>query len=139
MKHHEEAMAEMRPEEIVLNELMREYKRIADAQSEACKMLDIQIENLTETRQILAEPYQHKLTDIEAQMRLPMLDRQASFVCLFGKINFRKGAVRRTWQLDALDTICANRPEIKDAIWMFREEKTGEPSITVKLAEIGVI
>ncbi len=138
MKSYEAAKAEMRPDEITLNELMREYKRIADEQSEACKLLDIQIENLTETRQILAEPYQYKLADIEAQIRLPMLDRQGSFICSFGKINFRKGAVRRTWNLDALDQICEARKDIKNVIWMFREEKDGEPSITVKLADVEV-
>jgi len=125
----------MKPEEVVLNELMREYKRIADEQAEACKMIDIQIENLSETRQILAEPYQHTLAELEAKIRLPMLDYQHTFVSSYGKINFRKGAVRRSWDLDALDKICNAKPLIYDAIWVFREEKIGEPSITVKLAE----
>ena len=126
----------MNTEEITLNDMMREYKRIADAQAEACKMLDIQIENLSETRQILAEPYQHKLADIEAQIRLPMIDRQSSFICSFGKINFRKGATRRSYNLDALDQLANHDAYIKDKIWAFRTETTGEPSITVKLAEV---
>ncbi len=126
-------LEELRPEETQLLALMQEYKRIADGQSEACKMLDIQIENLNETRQILAEPYQHKLSDIEALMKLPMLDYQHTFKCSAGSINYRKGAVRRTWNLDALDQICTAKPEIKNEIWAFRQETIGEPSITVKI------
>ena len=71
-------------------------------------------------------------------IRLPMLDYQHTFICSVGKINFKKGAVRRTWNLDALDQICSAKPEIKEAIWPFREEKTGEPSISIKLADAEV-
>lgn len=35
--------------------------------------------------------------------------------------------------IDKTDQICAAKPEIKEEIWAFREEKVGEPSISVKL------
>ena len=118
-----------------LNELMREYHEIICNKNEACKFLDIQIENLIETRDAIAEPFQQKLFDIEFKIRLPMFDRKESFVCQYGKINYRKGVVRRIWNLDALDLVCKSKPEIKNEIWHFREEKVSEPTITIKVEE----
>lgn len=116
-----------------LNALMAMYRDTTDAQKEACKELDVEIERLQEQKHTIASVYITRLEDIEAKMRQPMLDRKSTFVCAYGKINFRKGAVRRTWNLDALDQICNAKPEVKEEIWALREEKTGEPSISVKL------
>lgn len=133
MKTYEDAKAEMRPEEIVLNELLTKYKILNSNLSEECKDIDADIERLQNTRRLMAEPYLKGIEDIEAQIKLPMLEYQHTFISSSGKINFRKGAVRRTWNLDALDQICEVRKDIKNVIWAFREEKTGEPSISIKL------
>jgi hypothetical protein len=116
-----------------LTELMKEYRQTVYELEAECHNVNEDIINLTEIRNTLARPYQDKLANLEAKIRLPMLDRKASFVCEFGKISYRKGATRRTWNLDALDMICAAKPEIKENIWAFREEETGKPSITVKV------
>ncbi len=120
---------------VTLNALMMEYKQNVHEIKNACHDVDEQIANLSEIRNSLARPYQERLNEIETQIRLPMLDRASSFVCAYGKIGYRKGAVRRTWNLDALDQICEAKPEIKEQIWPFREEKTGEPSISIKVVE----
>lgn len=124
---------ELKPEELLLNELMQEYSGTVYQLEETCQKLNTQIDELTKMRDYIGQPYINALKDIEAKMHLPMLERKATFVCAFGKINFRKGATTRKWNLDALDQICAAKPEIKENIWAFREEKVGEPSITVKL------
>ena len=116
-----------------LTELMKEYRQTVYDLDMKCHDINEEIDRMTEVRNILTRPYQDKLADLEAKIRLPMLDRKASFDCEFGKISYRKGAVRRTWNLDALDQICAAKPEIKENIWAFREEKIGDPSITVKV------
>lgn len=127
---------ELRPEELELNELMWAYRVTTDNLEDACENLDAEIRRLQEAKSIIAEPYQKTLETLEMKMRLPMLDRQSTFTCSFGKINFRKGAVRRIWNLDALDQVCAAKPEVKENIWAFRSEVMGEPSITVKLNEV---
>jgi len=118
---------------VILNDLMRGYEQTAKERDTLCNTIDAQIAGLQETRRLLAEPFEVKLAEIEAKMRQPMLDRAATFVCSYGKVAYRKGAVRRSWNLDALDQICNAKPEVKEQIWAFREEKIGEPSITVKL------
>lgn len=124
----------LKSEELLLDELMREYSGTVYQLEEACQELSMQIEELIKARDYIKQPYVNILNDLEAKMRLPMLERKATFICSFGKINFRKGATTRKWNLDALDQICAAKPEVKENIWAFREEKVGEPSITVKVA-----
>lgn len=133
MKIHEEVKGEMRPEEVMLNELLREYAATNDNLCGACEELDREIERLQNARRCLAEPYEKMLADIETKIRLPMLDRKSSFISSIGKINFRKGAVRRTYNAEALDQLCVAKPEIKDTIWPFRTETVGEPVISIKL------
>ena len=118
---------------VELNDLMNEYHGIIDYKNHACETIDAQIAGLQETRRMLSEPFDKQIAELEAKMRQPMLDRAATFVCAYGNINFRKGVVRRTWNSDALDQICRAKPEVKEQIWAFREEKTGEPSISIKL------
>lgn len=127
------SIEELRPEELVLYELMRKYRITTDQLEDACDTIDAEIRQLQDARRLVAEPYEKVLADIEAKIRLPMFDRKAAFICNFGKISFRKGATRRTWNLDALDQICGVKPEVREAIWAFRTETTGEPSISIKL------
>ncbi len=129
MKTYDEVKKEMRPEEIVLNDLMREYAATASNLCESCEELDAEIGRLQVARRMIAEPYEKIMADIETKIRIPMLDYQHTFISSFGRINYRKGAVRRSWNLDALDQICTAKSEI----WPFREEKVGEPSISIKL------
>lgn len=119
-------------DEILLN-LLKEYKEKSDAILFQCASLDAEIRKLTETRNMIAKPYQDSLIEIENKIRMPMMDRKATFTSDVGKITYRKGAVRRSWNLDALDQICASKMEVKEAIWAFRDEKTGEPTISIKL------
>lgn len=127
------SIEELRPEEVTLYELMREYHEKSEKLALQCAGVDAEIKKLTALREMIAKPYQDNLADIEAKIRLPMLDRKTSFICNFGKISYRKGATRRTWNLDALDQVCGAKPEVKEAIWAFRAETVGEPSISVKL------
>ncbi len=120
---------------IVLNALMMEYKQNAQEIQNACRDIDEQLANLSEIRKALAQPYQDRLNEIEAQMRQPMLDRATSFVCEYGKIGYRKGAVRRSYNIESLDMLCNAEPEVKKLIWPFRSETVVEPSISIKVVE----
>ena len=132
-----EVIKQLRPEEVALNELLNEYKQISAKVDNAVKDINRQIEELIEIRSEISKPYLDELNDIEARIRLPMLEYKHTFISSAGKINYRKGAVRRTWNLDALDQICEAKPSIKNEIWAFREEKTGEPTISIKINEEG--
>jgi len=133
MKTYEDAKSEMRQEEIVINDLLREYKETTVEMIDRCKYIDANLATLTKEREENARPYQEKLAELEAQIRIPMLEYQHTFISSSGKINFRKGAVRRTWNLDALDALAYADAYIKDKIWAFRTESVGEPSISIKL------
>lgn len=118
-----------------LNELLKEYlQTVYDLEMEVHNVNE-EIDRLTEIKDCLAKPYQDKIINLEMKIRLPMLDRKQTFVCQYGKINFRKGATTRKWNLNALDQICEAKPEIKEQIWAFREVKIGEPTITIKIEE----
>ena len=97
------ATTELKDDMVVLNSLMKEYKQEAIELANDCHCIDEEIANLTEVRNSLAKPHQDKLAELEEKMRPAMLTRAKTFICSFGKINFRKGAVRRSWNLDALD------------------------------------
>ncbi len=126
-------LEELKPEETQLLALTNEYHEIVIEMNNDCYNVNVEIARWTEVRDTLAKPHQDKLIELEAKMRLPMLDYQHTFKCSAGSINYRKGAVRRTWNLDALDQICTAKPEVKNEIWAFRQETIGEPSITVKI------
>jgi hypothetical protein len=133
MKSYEQAKAEMRPEEIIINDLLREYKEITVEMIDRCKYIDANLIALTKEKEENARPYLEKLAELEAQIRIPMLERKATFISSSGKINFRRGATRRSYNLDALDKLAYADAYIKDKIWAFRTETTGEPSISIKL------
>lgn len=126
-------LEELKPEETQLLALITEYRQIMYDMGADCHELDEELEGIQKERNERAKPYQEKLAILEIQMRLPMLDYQHTFKCSAGSINYRKGAVRRTWNLDALDQICTAKPEVKNEIWAFRKETIGEPSITVNI------
>ena len=132
-----EVIKQLRPEEVTLLELLSEYKQISNKVDNAVKDINRQIEELIAVRSGISKPYLDILNDIEAKIRAPMLEYKHTFISSVGKINYRKGAVRRTWNLDALDQICEAKPSIKSEIWAFREEKTGEPTISIKLNSEG--
>lgn len=135
MKSYEEAITKLRPEEVDLLTLMQEYKQVSNQLKDYCKDLDFDINKLMKERSEREKPFREKLADLETKMRLPMMDRKESFICSFGKINFRKGSVLRKWNLDALDQVCAADEVIKKIIWPFRTETVGEPSISIKLED----
>ncbi len=121
--------------EVELIELMQKYATEINEMDVECHNVNEDISRLVEIRDSLLKPHQESINKIVEAMKPLMFERKASFICSRGKIEFRKGAVRRTWNLDALDQICDARTEIRNAIWPFRTEKVGEPSISVKLGD----
>lgn len=116
-----------------LNALMAEYVQESNDLKNDCQNVDAEIAHWTEIRNLLAKPHQDKLAELESKMYQPMLDRAATFVCAYGKISYRKGAVRRTYNAESLDMLCNAESEVKKLIWPFRSETVGEPSISIKL------
>ncbi len=123
-----------KPEEN-LNELMREYSTTVFKLEEVCQQLNTEIDKLTAMRDNIKKPYVDILIDIETKMRLLIFDRKASFFCAYGKINYRKGATRGSWDSDALDNICDADVYVKTLIWPHRKVTTSEPSIQIKLGD----
>ena len=136
LKSYAEAIAELKPEEVELLELTKEYWQVSNELKDHCKYIDADIEKLINARKEREKQFLEKLADIEQKTRILMIDRKSTFICSFGKINYRKGAITRKWNLDALDQICAADEPLKLKIWPFRTEKEGEPVISIKPADL---
>lgn len=119
--------------EEILKELLREYKKNHIAMLEECKSIDEQILNLQAYRKSLAEPYQNIFNDIEMKARLIMNDRKKSFKSDNGKITYYSAGVKRSWNLDALDSICDSNPTVKQFIWPFRKAEPFDARILIKV------
>ena len=130
---YEEMIKELKPEEVILLELMQQYKNITNELKDNCKHIDADIEKLMKEKSEREKPFKDKLEDLESKIRIPMMDRKSTFACSFGKINFRKGSIIRKWNLDALDQVCTADEAIKKTIWPFRTETQGEPGISIKI------
>ncbi len=119
------------PEEI--KELLQEYKNNQDALYKEVSSVNEEIARLQSYRNSLTEPYQSILEGLEFRIKSIMLEAKQSYECEIGKVTYRKGGVRRSWDLDALDSVCKFDPHIKELIWGHRGETPFAPSISIKL------
>lgn len=116
----------------MFDELIRLVHKVRAAKAERVRELERQINELTQQRGILAEPFEKQEADLIAEWRDRVIQYGKPFKCADGKIAYRKGATRRSWDLDGLDALCAADGEAKELIWRYRHVTVGEPSFTVE-------
>lgn len=116
-----------------IKELLQEYKENQDALYKEVSSVNEEIARLQSYRNSLAEPYQSILENLEFRIKTIMLEAKQSYECEIGKVTYRKGGVRRSWDLDSLDSVCKFDPHIKEVIWSYRIETPFAPSISIKL------
>lgn len=126
--------------EQLIEQYMRELSEQAAACSAACAEADKELEEMQHQLEIkasarvkLAEPFVNKMDELRERIKSLALVGMKTIKCQYGQVKYRKGGVRRSWDLDPLDSICAAFPEIKDRIWPFRHETTTDPSVTIEL------
>ncbi len=121
--------------EDMLTNMLLEYKEKQDILKKVTLSIDLEIARLQSYRNKLTEPIYGVLQDIETKIRIVVLDTKQSYVCEYGKITYRKGGIKRSWDLDALDHVCEFDEHIKEVIWTHRKETSFVPSILIKLSE----
>lgn len=116
-----------------LKALLQEYKENQEAIKKETESVDLEIARLQSYRDSLTYPYESTIQDIVTRIRVIMFGMKKSYDCDIGRISYRKGGVKRSWDLDALDLSCKIDDHIKSVIWQFRKETPFEPSISIKL------
>ncbi len=118
-----------------LKSLLQQYKNNQESLKKEVELVDTEIVRLQSYRDGLAYPYMGILQDIETKIKAIMLETKQSYVCDIGRITYRKGGVKRSWDLDGLDFSCKVDDHIKAVLWQFRKETPFDPSISIKLDE----
>jgi len=123
--------------ELKLYELMSDLQKVSiDLENAIEPYMTIVEENLKKQEEV-SVPYSKRCEEIQNQIKKLTLLRAKSLKTGSGNITYVKGANRRNWNLDALDTICETDEYIKEKIWDFREENLGEPQVRIKVETKG--
>lgn len=130
-------------QEVVLNDLMKEYKQVRDDMMSEVRALDDAIATLQEERGIRVAPFEKSLEVLEAKIWLPLQDWATAqeakkagktFICPAGKITHFRASLRIAYDADALDKICSANQGVKDVIYPFRSEKPVEARMQIKVS-----
>lgn len=119
--------------ETILTDLLREYKEKQDTLNGVTTSIDIEIARLQTYRDGLAKPLYDILQDLETKIKTVMLETKETYTCMYGRITYKKGGVRRSWDLEALDSVCEFDQHIKEVIWAHRRETPFAPTVSIKL------
>lgn len=124
----------------LINQYMRELYDITAQCNDECTALDFaiadmrhQVEILANERNKKAKPFEERAAKLREQIEALALAAAESFNCEYGHVKYKKGSERRSWNLDAMDDICAADEELKKKIWPFRKVSTTDPSVAIEL------
>lgn len=119
--------------EIEVTNLMQELQQVSkEIEIIIAPYIAIVEENLKKQDEVSA-PLGIKSAEIQEKIKKLILLRGKSLKTGSGNATYRKGAIRRSWDLDKLDQICDTDGIVKAKIWNFRKETEGEPSVTIKV------
>lgn len=124
--------------ELELANLMQELQRNAIVLETVVTPFSRLIENINKDMEQVSNPYNEKSVKIQNRIKELAFIRRKSFKTGSGNITYVRGAVRRNWDLDALDEICESDIYVKEKIWNLREEKEGEPQVRIKVEKGGI-
>lgn len=123
--------------ELKLYELMSELQKVSiDIENTMNPYIDV-IEEASKKMDEVSEPLSVKSVEIQEKIKELTLLRAKSLKSGFGSITYRKGGVRRKWDLDKLDLVCKDDIYVKDQIWNFRKEEKFEPQVLIKIEKDG--
>jgi hypothetical protein len=119
--------------ELELYNLMGQLKQVSLAIENATKIQLEQVETLLRDIEIISEPYSKESVELQDKIKALTLQRGKSLKTGSGNITYRKGGIRRSWDLDGLDRYCEKFPDIKATIGHLKTEKEFEPQILIKV------
>jgi hypothetical protein len=123
--------------ELRLYELMYELQNISNRLEIEIAPHSAIVEEKLKTIEAISEPYSKKCSDIQDEIKKLSIIRAKSLKTGSGNITYRKGGVRRKWDLDMLDNTCEDNEYIKEKIWKYRKEEQFEPQVLIKLEKEG--
>lgn len=80
-----------------------------------------------------AEQYSKKSVEIQEKIKTLTFQLAKSIKTGSGNITYKKGGVRRKWDLDKLDLVCTEDGNIKEKIWKYRTEDSFLPQVLIKI------
>lgn len=124
--------------DLELSRLMTDLKILENKMHRETKEKEIQVETLLEEIKEKHKPYEEQQNILKEKIKDLVLQRAASYKCGAGNITYRKGGVRRSWDLNGLDRTCKENSMIMSGIWHLRNEEPFEPSVLIKINNEGV-
>lgn len=117
-------MQELQQNSIVLETMLAPFSRL--------------IENINKDVEHISKPFDEKTSKIEERIRELTLMRGRSLKTGSGNITYRKGGIRRSWDLDLLDEACERNEDVKNKIWVYRTETPTNPQVLIKVEKGGI-
>jgi len=119
--------------ELEVTRLMKELQTITKNIEILTAPYEKIMEEATNKIEEISLPYKQNMEITQTRIKELILLRAKSLKTGSRNVTYRKGAVRRTWDLDALDGVCDRDVDVKNRIWIYREENIGNPSVTIKV------
>ncbi len=123
--------------ELELTKLMQDLQQNAISLETNTSLLNFLLEDVIKSIEEVSKPYNEKSVEIQTKIKELTLIRAKSLKTGSGNITYRKGGIRRSWDLDLLDEACDINPHVKQAIWSYRTETPTDPQVLIKVENKG--
>lgn len=124
--------------ELEITKYMWELQRTTrDSEKVGAPYMDVVEKNLKQYEESV-KPYREKSMEIQEKIKSLVFTRAKSLKTGAGNITYRKGGIRRKWDLDGLDEVCDEYTDIKNIIWNLRKEEKFEPQVLIKINTDGI-
>lgn len=129
-----------------LDTLIEKYAQSLEAEANACADLDQMImenarelEDMKAERALKAAPFQKDRDIIQAEVKPLIIAEGKTYKGQYGKVSFRKGATRITYDAKTVDVVLAMLKDTMPNLWQqlagARKETTGEPSFSIEVSD----
>ncbi len=123
--------------ELELYKLMSELQQVSIDLEKIIEPYALAMEEIARKEEEACESLSIKSVEIQEKIKELALKRAKSLKTGVGNITYRKGGVRRKWDLDSLDLVCENNIDVKEKIWNLRKEEPFEPQVLIKIETKG--
>ncbi|MCZ7361927.1 MAG: hypothetical protein O8C58_01075 [Candidatus Methanoperedens sp.] len=114
-----------------IKQMLTKMRNIKLKKETICGDIMIQIENLQEALDDLSRPFDHESNVLENQIKELMTSVQHTLQTEYGKVNYRKGSFRVSYNAKALDSIGDER--VQRIIRQYRKETPVQASVSIEV------
>ncbi len=119
--------------ELELYKLMSELQQVSIDLEKIIEPYALAMEEIARKEEEACESLSIKSVEIQEKIKELALKRAKSLKTGAGNITYRKGGIRRKWDLDSLDLVCENNTEVREKIWNLRKEEPFAPQVLIKI------